>query len=222
MLPRSPRALALWLAAVVVALGTAALVASDLAALHRHATGLGPERSAVVATHDLTLGNVVTDADVRSRMVHESQLPPEVLSATTDAVGRVITVPIVPGGFVAQPNLAPRHRDGLDGALPTGTRAMRAVVTDALHPRPGAAVDVYATFEQGFSEVTAAGGEGTAVVIASAVSVLATDAARSMEGRDTFGVTLLVTPRQARALAFASTRGVITLALVPPEEARAP
>lgn len=221
MLLRSPRALAFWLAAITVAVATAAIVASDLAALHRHATALGDERSAVVATGELTLGTIVSEGDVRSRRIHRSQLPPGVLPSTVDAVGRVVTVPVVRGGFLAEHNLAPRHRDGLDGALPTGTRAMRVVVTDTLRPRVGAAVDVYATLEQGIGDAGTGEGE-PALVAAAAVSVLDTDAAANAEGRDTFGVTLLVSPRQARALAFAATHGVITLALVPPEEARAP
>ena len=41
---RSPRALALWGAAILVALVTAVVVAGDLATLHRRAAGLGPER----------------------------------------------------------------------------------------------------------------------------------------------------------------------------------
>ena len=221
MLPRSPRAIASWLAAITVAVATAVIVASDLAALHRHATSLGDERPAVVAVGELTLGTIVSEGDVRSRRVYRSQLPPGVLPSTAAAVGRVVTVPVVRGGFLAQRNLAPRHRNGLDGALPTGTRAMRVVVTEAVHPRVGAAVDVYATLEQGIGDADTGEGE-PALVVAAAVSVLDTDAASNAEGRDTFGVTLLVSPRQARARAFAATHGVITLALVPPEEARAP
>ncbi len=223
MLPRSPRVVVLWLAAIGVAIGTAALVASDLAALHRHATALGDERAAVVARHPLILGSVLGTGDVRTRRIHSSQLPPGVLASTDAAIGRVVTVPMVRGAFVASPNLAPRRRTGLDGALPSGTRAMRVVVTDAIHPRRGAAVDVYATLEQqGAVESTTLDGAQPALVLASAVSVLDTDAGSAADGRGTFGVTLLVTPRQARALAFAATHGVITLALVPPEEARAP
>jgi Flp pilus assembly protein CpaB len=213
----------LWLAAIAVAVGTAALVASDLAALHRHATALGDERAAVVATHPLTLGTIVGADDVRTRRIHGSQLPPGVLASVDAATGRVVTVPMVRGGFVASANLAPRRRTGLDGALPSGTRAMRVVVTDSVHPRTGAAVDVYATLEQqGVIDQTALDGAQPALVLAAAVTVLDTDAGSAADGRETFGVTLLVTPRQARALAFSATHGVITLALVPPEEARAP
>jgi Flp pilus assembly protein CpaB len=214
----------LWLAAIIVAIGTAALVASDLATLHRHATALGDERDAVVATHALTLGTILGPGDVSTRRIHSSQLAPGVLMSADAAIGRVVTVPLVRGSFVASPNLAPRRRAGLDGALPVGTRAMRVVVTESVHPRRGAAVDVFATLEQqGTVDPTTDDGAQPALVLAAAVPVLDRDAgAAGADGRDTFGVTLLVTPRQARALAFAATHGVITLALVPPEEARAP
>jgi Flp pilus assembly protein CpaB len=221
VLARSPRTLALWLAAAVVAVATAVIVASDLAALHRHAGALGEERDAIVATGELTLGTIVSRDDVRSRRIHRSQLPPDVLPSVAEAVGRVVTVPVVRGGFLSGRNLAPRHRNGLDGALPTGTRAMRVVVTDTLRPRVGAAVDVYVSLEQSVGDTSADQTE-PALVVAAAVSVLDTDAAAGTDGGDAFGVTLLVSPRQARALAFAATHGVITLALVPPEEARAP
>jgi len=222
VLPRSPRAVVLWIAAVAVAVGTAALVASDLAALHRHATGLGDERAAVVATHPLTLGTILGTGDVRTRRIHSSQLPPGVLASTDAAVGRVVAVPMVRGAFVSSENLAPRRRTGLDGALPSGTRAMRVVVTDSIRPRVGAAVDVYATLEQPGIDQSELDGAQPALVLAAAVSVLDTDPAGAAEGRQGFGVTLLVTPRQARGLAFAATHGILTLALVPPEEARAP
>jgi Flp pilus assembly protein CpaB len=221
VLRRSPRAIVLWLLAIAAAVGTAALVASDLAALHRHATELGDERTVVVARRPLGLGTILGAGDLSTRRVHSSQLPPGVLPEPARAVGRVVTVPVVRGGFVATANLAPRHRTGVDGVLPAGTRATRVVVTDTVRPRSGAAVDVYATFDQGLTDPSTTGGDD-ALVLAAAVTVLGTDAARSTQGHDAFGVTLLVSPRQARALAFAAGHGVLTLALVPPEEARTP
>jgi Flp pilus assembly protein CpaB len=145
-----------------------------------------------------------------------------VLRHVDDAVGRVVTVPVVRDGFVTGANLAPRRRTGLDGALPTGTRAMRVIARDALRPRAGAAVDVLASFE------TSVGDDGipadidagaTATVIAAGVTVLRAEHVHTAEG-NALGVTLLVSPRQARALAFATTHGQLALALVPPEEAR--
>jgi Flp pilus assembly protein CpaB len=220
MLARSPRALALWIGALAVAAGTATLVASDLAALHRRARSLGRERGAVVAARPLTLGAVITANDVRVRRIHASQLPDGVLPHVSAAVGRVVVVAVVDGGFVADANLASRRRTGLDGALPPGTRAMRVVVRDTLRPRAGAAVDVLASFDASVgADGLPSSGDGRAEVVAPGVSVLAVERVHTAEG-DALGVTVLVSPREARALAFASTHGRLALALVPPEESR--
>src|ERR1043166_807299 len=130
MARRSPRALALWGAAAVVAVVTAMVVAGDLAALHRRAASLGPEVDAVIAARDLGVGRVVRASDVSTRSVHRSQLPDGVLTDRAAMVGRVIAVPVVDGAFVVRRNVAPRRRTGLDGVVPRGMRAMRVVVTD--------------------------------------------------------------------------------------------
>jgi Flp pilus assembly protein CpaB len=218
---RSPRALALWGAALVVAVATAAIVAGDLAALHRRAAGLGPEVDAVVATRDLAVGTVLAHADLGTRAVHRSQLPDPVVTDRAALVGRVVAVPVVKGAYVASRNVAPRRRTGLDGVVPRGMRAIRVVVTDALEPRAGAAVDVLATYDP--AAATGRSGDTTDVV-AAGVTVLRVDRrAGSGAGRaGAAGVTLLVDPDQARALADAQANGVVTLALVPPEDARHP
>ena len=128
-----------------------------------------------------------------------------------------MTVPVLRGGFVTERNLASRRRSGLDGVVPRGMRAIRVVVTDALRPRAGAAVDVLATYDPR----TTGNGEQTTTVIAAGVMVLGTDTgATSGGGRaNARGVTLLVDPDQARDLADAEANGVMTLALVPPEDA---
>jgi Flp pilus assembly protein CpaB len=218
MLRRSPRALALWGAALVVAVITATVVAGDLASLHRRAADLGPERDAVVAVHDLAVGTVLTASDLSTRRVHRSQLPTAVVTDRGRLLGRVVAVPVLRGAFVAAGNVASRHRTGLDGVVPAGMRAMRVVVTDALAPRPGAAVDVLATYDPAAAE---ASGRDTTEVIAAGVIVLGADhRAGSGSGRaGAQGVTLLVDPEQARELADAQANGVVTLALVPPEDA---
>ena len=230
MLGRSPRALLLRAGAVVVAVVTAGLVASDLAKLHRNANDLGAPRGAVIATRDLTLGVTVHADDLRVREVHASQLPPDVLSTVRSVVGRVVTVPVLRGDFLSTRHVAPRRRTGVDGAIPRGMRAVRILVTGTVRPRTGAAVDVLATFEAGSSFASAGelaledpgaldDGSNAAVVIADGVLVLGTDNAATADGGVAVGVTLLVTPRQARELAFAATHGVLSLALVPPEDA---
>jgi Flp pilus assembly protein CpaB len=218
MLRRSPRALVLWGAAVAVAVVTATVVAGDLASLHRRAATLGPERDAVVATRDLAVGATLGVRDLATRRVHRSQLPPGVLTARPLGIARVVIVPVLRGEFITQRNLAPRHRTGLDGVVPTGMRAMRIVVTDALRPRAGAAVDVLASYDP---SAAAASGNDATFVVADGVVVLDTDdRAGAGTGRaGAIGVTLLVDPEQARELADAQANGVLTLALVPPEDA---
>ena len=225
MLRRPSRAVALRFGAVAVVLITAGLVASDLATLHRRAQDFGPEQGVVVARRDLPIGATVDAGDVRIRQVHASQLPPGVLADARHAIGRVVQVPVLTGAFVADRNLARRHRTGLDGAIPKGSRALRIVVSEAVQPRVGAAVDILASYEvdvfslpDGSSGVPEA--SDSATVVAPGVLVLAVDAATSVDGGPARGVTLLVTPRQARDLVFATTHGFVTLSLVPPEDAR--
>jgi Flp pilus assembly protein CpaB len=216
---RSPRALALWGAAAVVAVVTAAVVAGDLAALHRRTAGFGPEVDAVVATHDLAVGHVLTRGDLTTRPVHRSQLPDGAVTERAGVVGRVVAVPLLDGGYVVHRSVAPRRRTGLDGVVPVGMRAMRVVVTDALTPRLGAAVDVLATYDPSTD-----GAESGTIVVAAGVSVLGTDrrGATGAGRGGSAGVTLLVDPDQATALADAQANGVLTLALVPPEDVSHP
>ena len=215
---RSPRALLLWAVAAVVAVATAVLVAGDLASLHRHATALGPERDVVVATRGLPVGHRVRPADLTVRRIHRSQAPAGILPATAAAVGRVVIVPVLRGGFVAAANLTATDRSGLDGVVPAGMRALRVVVTDSLRPARGVVVDVLATDDSGAGTDVV-----TARVAAAGVQVLGTDARGTTGGgrAGAFGVTLLVEPDQAADLAAAQAAGVLTLALVPPEAAGA-
>jgi Flp pilus assembly protein CpaB len=222
MFRRSPRAAALWAGATVVALLTAGVVASDLAAIHRRAGDLGPVVDAVVATRDLPLGTTIAVSGVGERPVHRSQHPRGTLEGRARATDRVVAVPVVRGGYVTAANLTPVRRTGLDGSVPAGMRAMRVVVTNALAVRPGAAVDVLATFDGTDAASTNTDDATSAtVVVAAGVQVLGTDGASEKNGSrgDTLGVTLLVDADDSRRLAFAEANGVVTIALVPPEDA---
>jgi Flp pilus assembly protein CpaB len=86
----------------------------------------------------------------------------------------------------------------------------------------GSSVDVLVTFE---SSDAAAGGAPT-VVAGRGVLVLGTDDAPAVvetragdRNAAGIGVTLLVAEEDAPRLAFAAAAGVVTLALVPPEDA---
>lgn len=219
MLRRSPGVLGLWAGAALLTVATTTVVAGDLATLHRRARALGPERPALVARRDLTLGTTVTPDDVTTRPIHASQLPPGVLRGASAAVGRVVRVPVVRDGFVAARNLAPRGR-GLDGVLPAGTRAVRVVVDNGLRPRPGSAVDVYATFAATPDVLGTGRAPGPAPVARSAVVLAADDPDVGPAGA--VGVTLLVDEADAPALAIAAVLGPVALVLVPPEDASLP
>jgi Flp pilus assembly protein CpaB len=226
---RSPRAALLWTGAGLVAVVTAVVVATDLAALHHRAQNLGPSRPIAAAVRDLPVGTTIGDDDVRVRSVHRSQLPTDAISPS-EARGRVIAVPVVRGAFLSGGNLAPHRRTGLNGAIPPGMRALRLVAQNALRPPVGSSVDVLVTFDPGRD---AESGNAPSVVAARGVLVLGTDdapaaleagtandgAGSSSGARTSVGVTLLVMEDDAPRLAFAAATGVVTLALVPPEDA---
>ncbi|MGH9033593.1 MAG: Flp pilus assembly protein CpaB [Acidimicrobiia bacterium] len=227
MLRRSPRALLLWTAAAGVATATALLVGTDLATLHRRARDLGPEVAVAVATRDLPVGATIADGDLRVRRLHRSQLPADALQRD-DAAGRVVAVPVLRDGYVSARNLVPRDRSGLDGVVPPGMRIVRiAADAPSAARRAGAAVDVLATFDAGVAIAPESGGpDDPTVVVAEGALVVAIDGETAAagdlagaEGAD--GMTLLVTEDEARALAYAAAAGVVTVALVPPEDARA-
>ncbi|HEX6310068.1 MAG TPA: SAF domain-containing protein [Acidimicrobiia bacterium] len=228
MFRRSPRALLLWVGAAGIALVTALVVGNDLATLHRRARDLGPEVAVAVAVRDLPLGATVTGGDVSTRYLHESQLPEGAVTAEV-AEGRIVAVPVVRDAVVSRRNLAPRERDGLDGVAPPGMRIVR-VVADAPDAgrRVGAAVDVLATFDTVVA-VDPVSGEPSdpTVVVARGATVIAIDDRADGPGDVTGtvgpgrGMTLLVTDDESRAIAYATAAGVITVALVPPEDARA-
>ena len=86
--------------------------------------------------------------DLATRPCHRSQLPPGVLTDRTAVVGRVVAVPVLDGAYVAAPQ--PSRR----GGAPVSTVWSRAACgrcgswsPTRSTPRPGAAVDVLATFD---------------------------------------------------------------------------
>jgi len=237
MFRRSPRALVLLGLSATLAIVTGTVVASDLSQLHRRARDLGPPRTVAVAARDLTVGTTISTSDIDVRRLHRSQLPPGALAR--DAVlGRVVTVPVLDAGVVTARHLGSRQRDGQSGAVPAGMRVVRIVVEEVGLADAGTYLDVLATFD-GTPATTTPGPEpspeadpGTAdeadteeppvlptVAVARGALVIASDDATGDAGAGT-GITLLVTTREATALAFARANAVITVAVVPPEDAR--
>jgi Flp pilus assembly protein CpaB len=217
---RSPRVLLAWFAALAAALTTARVVGGDLATLHRRAAALGPPHHVVVATHDLALGETVDAADVHVETRFASEIPREAITDAGAAEGRVVVVPVLRDAIVFAHHLAPADRSGLDGIVPVGDRAVHVGTKDGFRPPVGAVVDVLAAFDP--TAVAVVGARDAAVVVASGALVLAVDnsAPDGESSGASVGVTLLVSEREARVIAFAAANGDLTLAIAPPESAR--
>ncbi|HEX5614048.1 MAG TPA: SAF domain-containing protein, partial [Acidimicrobiia bacterium] len=163
---RSPRVVLTWAAAVVVALGTARVVATDLAVLHTRARELDAIERVVVATRDLPLGAVLADDDVRTVEL-AGALARRALTDTGAAIGRVVVVPVVRGAPLLPAQLAPARRGALDAVVPRGMRVVHVRVEPGLDPPAGSVVDVLATFDPTLV-VEAGGGEPTITVVRAA------------------------------------------------------
>jgi Flp pilus assembly protein CpaB len=212
----SPRVLIAWLATVVVALTTARVVAGDLATLHRRAATLGPQRRVVLASHDLEIGQTVAAGDLTTEVRYAKEIPPEAITDTRAAVGRVVAVPVLAHAVVFAHHLAPTGRSGIDGIVPDGDRAVHVTPADGFRPPRGAIVDVLAAFDP--TAVVVDGARDAAVIVASGARVVAVDDRATTDDTNA-GVTLLVSEQEARVLAFAAANGDLTLAIAPPESA---
>jgi Flp pilus assembly protein CpaB len=221
MLCRSPRAALLGVAAVVVAVATAAYVADVLASLRHQDAEFGRVGTVVVAARDLALGHRVRPADLATRRVRGRPGEPHALTRVPTGLGRVVAVPVLRGAVVTTRHLAPARRDGRRGGrrgvVPAGRRAMRVAIDGGVRPQPGDPVDLYATFDP---QAIGAAVEPT-LTVARGVPVVAVDRAGTTTGggEATVGVTVLVTPEEARRLAFATAAGTLALAIAPPEDA---
>ena len=147
MFRRSPRTLLAWAGALAIALLTARVVGADLAALHRQARELGPRVGIVVAARDVPTGATIRPPDVEVRERFRSQVPEAAATSTDEVIGKTVAVPLLRGTTVLAGHLVDPDRDGLDGVVPQGMRAMRVVVEDTLRPEAGDLVDVLATFD---------------------------------------------------------------------------
>jgi Flp pilus assembly protein CpaB len=215
MLRRSPRALLLWIAAAIVAVATAAYVADVLVSLRHQDEAYGRVRPVVVAARDLPLGHRVRASDLAARHLRGDVT--DALTHAASAVGEVVRVPLLRGALVTARHLAPKRRDGRDGTVPAGLRSMRVEVEGGVQPDPGDPVDIYATFDP---QTVGEGVEPT-LTVADAVPVLATDHTPGSTGASgALGVTVLVTPPQAKRLAFAAAAGTLAIAVAPPEATR--
>jgi Flp pilus assembly protein CpaB len=224
---RSPRALALRAAAVVVAVLTARTVATDIQAIHSQAHALGPVHTVVIARRTLLKGEIVGRADIGVVARHAGQEPSDVLTDPTRAVGRAITVDVARGAPVLRANLS-AGRAGTSGALSADERVVRVVDAGGLAPEVGAIVDVYATFgaTSGTSDNAGDNASAGATLVARGARVLRVEvssadvpSAHAASPDATTGILLLVKASETADIASAVADGVMTVAIAPVEDA---
>ena len=205
------------LAAVVTALA----VYSYLSSLRAQIPITGRMVPMVVASTDIDSGVVITAGMVEMADHPELYLPDEALGNADLAIGRVATIPILKGEPVTARKIG--RNAGSSSVVPDGMRAYslspQTLEGLALAPKSGDRVDVLVTFapDAGRAEtvtvikaakVTSVGGSrdrGSKVASQLGVSGSASKS----------GVTLLLTPEQAEALAQAEALGKIALVLAP-------
>jgi len=212
----SPRVLLLRVAALVVGLVTAVTVARGLTALRDQEAAYGALHPVVVASRDLPVGHRITADDLTTRRVRGEAPVRDGLHRPGDATGRVVVVTVLRGTPVTARHLAPHTRDGRDGVVPAGRRAMRVIVEASTRAEPGDLVDLYATFDP---QVVGEESEPT-LTVARAVPVIEVDTAETDGRAGALGLTVLVSPAEAKRLAFSSATGTLAAALAPPEAAR--
>jgi len=109
------------------------------------------QSTALVATRDLSVGTRIQDSDIAIRRINPASVPAGVLKATDQAIGQVVSSPILEGQFLDARQVAPSRNASLLGTgldVPVGYRiiglpiAPSAAVGGVL--KPGDRVDVMA------------------------------------------------------------------------------
>jgi Flp pilus assembly protein CpaB len=204
------------LAAVVTALA----VYSYLSYLRDQIPLYGRMVPMLVASTDIDSGVVITAAMLELEDHPERYMPDQVLQNSEAAVGRVATVPILSGEPVTSRKVG--RNGGSSSVVPDGMRAYslspQTLEGLALAPKAGDRVDVLATFARD-------GGNAETVTVIKAAKVASVGGENSggsgvasqlgVGGSSSSGITLLLTPEQAEALAQSEALGKIALVLAP-------
>jgi len=160
----------------------------------------------VVATEKLTLGNRLTDAQLRVANWPKANLPDGHFSDPKEIVGRGVIVPMSANEPVLDSKLASKEAGaGLGSAIPEGMRAVAVRVNDVIGVAgfvvPGTHVDIMIIGSPGPNGVI------TSKIFLENVQVLAAgqNVERDVNGKPQTSqvVTMLVTPEDAQKLALA-------------------
>jgi Flp pilus assembly protein CpaB len=109
------------------------------------------QSTALVATRDLNVGTRIQDADIAVRRINPASAPANVLKVSDQAVGQVVSSPVLEGQFLDARQVAPSKNAVLLGAgldVPPGYRIIGLPIAPAAAVggvlKPGDRVDVMA------------------------------------------------------------------------------
>jgi len=177
---------------------------------------------AVVAAHPLSLGSLLTPADVKVVPWPAANPVPGGFSAVNDVVGRGVISPIAENEPITGNNVATKEAGaGLPPTIPSGMRAISVRVNEVIGVAgfvvPGTRVDVMVILRENASSM--------ARVVCSNVQVLTAgtryDQESAKEGKaiPSSVVTLLLSPDDAAKVGLAASEGQIMLTLRNPLDA---
>jgi Flp pilus assembly protein CpaB len=151
------------------------------------------QSAALVATHDLLVGTTIKDGDVTVRTVNPTSIAGQLLSSPDQAIGQVVSSPILEGSFVDARQIAPTKNAALlvSGlSVPTGERIIGLPVTPAAAVggvlKAGDRVDVMAVASQTKATGLSDQAPATPVLLGKNVLVVGmrTDQGTSVDGAD--------------------------------------
>jgi pilus assembly protein CpaB len=182
----------------------------------------------VVAAHELTLGERLTEADLKLSPWPRATPMKGSFLEMGEVLGRGVIVPMIPNEPILDSKLAPAGAGaGLTSAIPDGMRAVGVKVNDVIGVAgfvlPGSRVDVILS---GSPDINGTQNDLMSKVILENIQVLSAgqNIARDSDGKaqNVQVVTLLVSPDESEKLALASTDGKIQLALRNPLDLKNP
>lgn len=176
-----------------------------------------PKGKVAVAARELTVGTVLSPADIKVVDWPGTALPAGYISSSELAVGRGLIRPVQPNEPFLESKLAPKGAGGgLSVSIAEGMRAVSVRVDDVVGVAgfvlPGTRVDVLLTLDR-----TGKDNEPTTRALLQNIQTLAAGQQLQQDkdgkAKQVPVITLLVTPEQAETLTLAANSGRIQLAL---------
>ena len=200
----------LLLVSIALAVGATVMLRGHLTRLEARVAAEGPGAPVVVAAADLSRGDRLEAAMLRTVPIPARYRPPGAVASPGELTGRMLASAVLTGEPVTMSRIAPPGGP-VAAAVPTGLRAVAVSVAVPAGPlEPGDRVDVLATY---------AGGQPHTETVVEAAEVLLSLGGPSADG---FGspstIVVLVGPEDAERLAYARSFAELSVAVRGAEE----